>query len=88
MNLPTELLDCRDRPFKIGDLVGCAFSYSRASVGHIRIGTLVEIGVDETYYYTEIVVKIKWSDDDKKSPGKVSPVMKYGDKSRWVLLTP
>jgi hypothetical protein len=53
--------DCVGRPLQVGDLVGVAFSYSRASVGYIRIGTIESL---EPF-------KMRWQADDKVSPEMV-----------------
>ncbi len=66
-----EFLDCIDRPVKVGDRVGVAFSYSRASVGYIRIGTVESL---------ETKFQMRWEAD-----GKVSPPMVY-DSRRMVIL--
>lgn len=74
-----ELKDVRGTEFSTGAHVGVAFSYSRASVGYLRLGVVQEIGYDT---YDGVVVKVLWDAD-----GKVSPWIKYGDKKRWVLLS-
>lgn len=66
----TEFVDCVDRPLAVGDRVGVAFSYSQASVGYIRIGTIESL---EPFH-------MKWEKNDK-----VSPKMIF-DSSRMVLL--
>lgn len=68
--------DCIGRDIKVGDLVGVAFSYSRASVGYIRIGTV------ESF---EPEFRMRWTDNRNVKP--VSPPMVY-DERRMVLLTP
>lgn len=64
-----------------GDRVGCAFSYSQASVGTIRLGEIVEVDNSKVDRWgrTYTQVKCKWNDSDK-----VSPWMKYGGPDRWV----
>jgi hypothetical protein len=66
----SEFKDCIDRPVAVGDRVGVAFSYSRASVGYIRIGTVETL---------EPKFLMRWED------GKVSPPMVYNSK-RMVIL--
>lgn len=66
-----------------GDRIGCAFSYSQASVGTIRLGEVVEIddtGVDR-WNQPITKVKCKWDRD-----GKISPWMAYGANHRWIRL--
>lgn len=63
--------DCIDRPVEVSARVGVAFSYSRASVGYIRIGTVVSL---------EPQFKMCWEADSK-----VSPAMVY-DSRRMVIL--
>jgi hypothetical protein len=65
-------VDCIGRSLKLGDRVGVAFSYSRASVGYIRIGTIEVLSNEE--------FKMRWEQDDK-----VSPPMAFNEK-RMVLL--
>lgn len=62
----SEFKDCIGRPVNVGDSVGVAFSYSRASVGYIRIGTVESL---------EPEFHMRWDADDK-----VSPPMVYNDK--------
>jgi hypothetical protein len=67
-----------------GDRIGCAFSYSQASVGTIRLGKVVEIddtGVDR-WGQPHTKVKCVWD----RSPDKVSPWMEYGANHRWVKI--
>jgi hypothetical protein len=66
-----DFKDCIDRPVSVGDRVGVAFSYSRASVGYIRIGTVETL---------EPNFLMRWEAD-----GKVSPPMVYNSK-RMVIL--
>lgn len=63
--------DCIGRPVHVGDRVGVAFSYSRASVGYIRIGTVESL---------EPEFRMRWEKNDK-----VSPPMVY-DSRRMVIL--
>lgn len=65
-----DLLDVQGNKVRPGDRVGVAFSYSRASVGYIKIGTVVSV---------EPEFKVRWDND------KVSPPMAYNPK-RLVLL--
>ena len=53
--------DCIGRPLKVNDYVGVAFSYSRASVGYIRIGFIESL---EPFH-------MRWEKDDKVSPEMV-----------------
>lgn len=69
--MAAEFKDCIDRPVAVGDRVGVAFSFSRASVGYIRIGTVVSL---------EPQFKMCWEADNK-----VSPAMVY-DSRRMVIL--
>jgi hypothetical protein len=55
----------------VGDICGVAFSWSHASVGYIRIGTVESLEPD---------FKMRWQD------GKVSPKMVY-NSVRMILLT-
>lgn len=68
--------DCIDRDVNVGDRVGVAFSYSRASVGYIRIGTVESL---------EPEFRMRWENNRNVKP--VSPPMVY-DSHRIVLLTP
>lgn len=65
--------DCIGRTICVGDLVGVAFSYSRASVGYIKVGHVVQLSPE---------FRMQWLNSDKQSP-----VMVY-DEKRMVLLTP
>lgn len=56
--------DCVGRPLAIGDRVGVAFSYSRASVGYIKVGKIFEASP----------LRMEWED------GKVSPPMVFNEK--------
>ncbi|AVD99321.1 hypothetical protein SEA_BILLNYE_146 [Streptomyces phage BillNye] len=66
-----DFVDCIGRPVAVGDRVGVAFSYSRASVGYIRIGRVKTL---------EPEFRMRWEADDK-----VSPPMVY-DARRMVIL--
>lgn len=66
--------DCIGRNVHVGDRVGIAFSYSRASVGYIRIGTIESL---------EPEFRMRWEDNKNVKP--VSPPMVY-DERRVVLL--
>lgn len=57
--------DCIGRPLAIGDRVGVAFSYSRASVGWIKVGIIHQLEPD---------LRMEWED------GKVSPPMVFNEK--------
>jgi hypothetical protein len=63
--------DCVGREVQVGHKVGVAFSYSRASVGYIRIGVVESL---------EPEFRMKWDLD-----GKVSPPMVY-NPDRMVIL--
>jgi hypothetical protein len=65
--------------FTIGDKVAVAFSYSRASVGYMRIGT-VEIIDTAVTREEDVRLKIRWQD------GQLSPWVKYGANTRWMKL--
>ena len=66
-----------------GDRVGCAFSYSQASVGTIRLGEVVEIRTGTNRWgSTEVQVKCRWDRDTSK----VSPWMSYSDETRWIKI--
>lgn len=65
-------VDCIGRPLAEGDRVGVAFSYSRASVGYIRIGTILVLTDDD--------FRMEWEADKK-----ISPPMVFNEK-RMVLL--
>lgn len=65
-----DYVDCIGRPLKVGDHVGVAFSYSRASVGYIRLGRIESL---EPFH-------MRWEESDK-----VSPQMVF-NKDRMVLL--
>lgn len=65
-----EFEDCTGREVSVGDEVGVAFSYSRASVGWIKVGHVKSL---EPRFHVE------WGD------GKISPPMKY-DSNRIVRL--
>lgn len=67
----TEFVDCINRPLYVGQRVGVAFSYSHASVGHIKIGTIESLSP---------FFKVKWEED-----GKVSPTMRF-NSNRMVVL--
>ncbi len=71
MDSLSEFNDCIGRAVEVGARVGVAFSYSRASVGYIRIGTVVSL---------EPQFKMCWEADSK-----VSPAMVY-DSRRMVIL--
>jgi hypothetical protein len=77
--------DVLGRDIVPGDRVGCAFSYSQASVGTIRLGEVVEIEKHHPYPrnpdYETYRVKCKWDKD-----GKVSPWMHYGADHRWIKI--
>jgi len=65
-----EFVDCDGSALQPGDRVGVAFSYSRASVGYIRIGKIKSL---EPFHMV-------WEID-----GKTSPEMVFNAK-RMVLL--
>lgn len=64
--------DCIDRPLAVGDRVGVAFSYSRASVGYIKIGKVEILDASE--------FRVTW-----EKGGKTSPPMVF-DSKRLVKL--
>lgn len=65
-----EFVDCIGRPLHVGQRVGVAFSYSRASVGYIRVGEIKSL---EPFHMI-------WEVDSK-----TSPVMVF-NKNRMVVL--
>lgn len=71
-----EFVDCLGRTLKVGDRVGVAFSYSQASVGYIRIGTIVNLAGDRR----RPELYMQWEGSDK-----FSPKMVFNEK-RMVLL--
>lgn len=56
-----EYVDCDGNPLHVGQRVGVAFSYSQASVGHIRIGRIESL---DPFH-------MRWEVDDKVSPKMV-----------------
>lgn len=85
MNAPTDVLGT---PLAVGQKVGVAFSYSQASVGHIRLGVIQEMYEDKKQYSPtegEVVFRIMWGPDDR-TPNKLSPKISYGSKTRWIVL--
>lgn len=56
-----NFVDCIGRPLKVGDHVGVAFSYSRASVGYIRIGKIESLEP----------LRMRWRNNNKVSPEMV-----------------
>jgi hypothetical protein len=69
------VIDVLGRPLVVGARVAVAFSYSRASVGHLRIGTIESMDDEHS-------IVMSWEDNN----GKLSPKMKYGAASRWIRL--
>jgi hypothetical protein len=65
-----KFVDCIGREVHPGARVGVAFSYSRASVGYIRVGIVHSL---------EPEFHMQWED------GKISPKMAY-NKDRMVVL--
>ena len=65
--------DCIGREVHVGDRVGVAFSYSRASVGYIRVGTVETL---EPFH-------MRW--EDNRNVKRVPPEMVY-NPDRLVLL--
>lgn len=65
-----DFIDCDGKRLYPGQRVGVAFSYSRASVGYIRIGKIESL---EPFH-------MRWELDDK-----VSPVMVFNSKRMVVL---
>ena len=76
--------DVLDRVIVPGDRVGCAFSYSQASVGTIRIGEVVEIDDTQVDRWNQPITRVKCRWD--RSRDKVSPWMAYGANHRWIKL--
>lgn len=70
MNTPKDVLG---KDLAVGQRVGCAFSYSQASVGYIRLGILEEMQQD--------YIKVRWENENR-----LSPKMKYGSNTRWIIL--
>lgn len=68
--------DVTGQNFTVGDRVVCAFSFSRASVGYLRLGTVEIVDPDNGQ------LQVRWEKDNK-----LSPPMRYGDSSRWLLLS-
>jgi hypothetical protein len=68
------VIDVLGQQLFVGARVACAFSYSHASVGYLRIGIIKSMD-DES----SIVVNWEYTDT-------VSPKMKYGNEFRWVIL--
>ena len=56
--------DCIGRPLVVGDRVGVAFSYSRASVGWIKVGVIHQL---------EPQLRMEWEG------GKISPPMVFNE---------
>lgn len=73
--------DLMSNEFDVGDRVVVAFSYSRASVGYMRIGVVEEIDDRDARYEGDIKMRVRWDEDDK-----LSPRMKYGEASRWLKI--
>jgi hypothetical protein len=79
MNAPKDVLG---RDLAIGQRVGVAFSYSQASVGHIRLGEIREMfEYTAPYGRPETVLRIWWEHENV-----LSPKIKYGAASRWIIL--
>lgn len=80
MNKPTDILG---KDLEVGQRVGVAFSYSQASVGHIRLGTIEEIDMGHIVYYgsPEVILRVRWENGNK-----LSPKIKYGNSNRWIVL--
>ena len=70
MDRPTDIFGTN---LEVGQRIGCAFSYSQASVGYIRLGEIAEMGED--------YIKVRWEADNR-----VSPKMVYGKPNRWIVL--
>lgn len=68
------MIDVLGRPLVVGARVACAFSYSRATAGHLRIGTIEEMP-------DEYSIRIRWEENDI-----LSPKMRYGSSTRWIRL--
>lgn len=71
MSFPNDVLG---NTLAVGDRVGVAFSYSQASVGHIRLGIIEELN-------DEYDIRVRWAQD-----GALSPKIKYGSSTRWIKL--
>lgn len=72
--------DVLDQDFTLGDRVAVAFSYSRASVGYMRLGT-VEMIDTVAHREEDIKLKVRWEKDNR-----LSPPIKYGSNTRWLKL--
>lgn len=70
----SDFKDCIGSDVNVGDRVGVAFSYSRASVGYIRIGTVESL---------EPKFLMRW-----EVGNKVSPPMVYNPKRMVCLPNP
>lgn len=59
--------DALGQQINVGDHVAIAFSYSRASVGHLRFGTV--LGFEDVNFYSggiEHHIWIRWDEPNKK----------------------
>lgn len=65
--------DVLGQELRLGDRVACAFSYSQASVGYMRLGRIEEMEDDH--------VRIRWEESLK-----LSPKMNWGSSNRWMRL--
>lgn len=68
------MIDVLGQQLFVGAKVACAFSYNHASVGYLRIGIIKSMDDENS-----IVVNWEYTD-------KLSPKMKYGSASRWIIL--
>lgn len=72
--------DVLNNNFTVGDRVAVAFSYSRASVGYMRLGTVEWIDT-VAHREEDIKLRVRWEKDNK-----LSPDIKYGSNTRWLKL--
>jgi len=59
--------DVTGQPIAVGDRVGVAFSYSRASVGYIRVGKVISLDP----------FRMRWEDNKNVNPE--SPPLAYSE---------
>lgn len=72
--------DVLDQSFTVGDRVAVAFSYSRASVGYMRLGTVEIVDTNAKTEY-DVKLRVRWEKDNK-----LSPPINYGSATRWMKL--
>lgn len=73
--------DVLGNTFTLGDRVAVAFSYSQASVGYMRLGTVEFIDTANKRSEYDIKLKVRWEKDNK-----LSPLINYGSETRWLRL--